>query len=638
MRAKSNIVYYFSLLNYGIGYRNIFDERGFLKLITDETGNTLWCLDQTNVMGQITSVTAGNGKTTVRGYDAYHFPQSVVTGSLQNNTYSFRKENGNLLSRTDNIFGLSESFLYDAADRLEKNTFNATELVTAYDVSGNITAKTDAGAGYLYNSPKPHAVTGISNATANIPALPQNMTYTSFDKVQNITEGSHTLNFAYGIDRQRRKTILKNGSEILKTKYFFGNYEKVITSAGTRELNTIPGFDGNYALIVKDNTGQKNIYYVYTDHLGNTNIVSDAASAPQERHNFDAWGRERNPQTWAYTSIPAFSITDRGYTGHEHLTQFGLINMNGRLYDPVLGRMLSPDPFVQAPGNSQNYNRYSYVLNNPMKYTDPSGYWWWSHFKGWVDENTEKIRQHHVEMSAFTIGITYSSLMGIDGIIGFTDGYFSQNGTVSPKYDNGTKEAVRRFDNLTKIIGGQFKTDRNLNWKQRTWQMVSRHTWESPQNGLGLGMALLGNTFGRVDKVDYYAGATTVSHRHQIGGAFTVGSYIQGGPDLRADPSEEYFQHEYGHYLQSRFAGPMYLGRYAIPSLRSTLKGGNWQHNHFEVEQDANLRAFDYWNETIDGYSDWDTRNPILSDSQEAYPYWYDYLFLEFSAFLFHKP
>ena len=55
------------------------------------------------------------------------------------------------------------------------------------------------------------------------------------------------------------------------------------------------------------------------------------------------------------------------------LNDFDIINMNGRLYDPVLGRFLSPDNFVQMPDNVQSYNRYSYCLNNPLKYTDPSG-------------------------------------------------------------------------------------------------------------------------------------------------------------------------------------------------------------------------------------------------------------------------
>ncbi|WP_083915660.1 RHS repeat-associated core domain-containing protein [Thiofilum flexile] len=66
--------------------------------------------------------------------------------------------------------------------------------------------------------------------------------------------------------------------------------------------------------------------------------------------------------------------TSRGFTGHEHLEGLGLVHMNARLYDPEIGRFISPDTFIQAPTQSQNYNRYVYVMNNPLKYTDPSGY------------------------------------------------------------------------------------------------------------------------------------------------------------------------------------------------------------------------------------------------------------------------
>ncbi len=88
----------------------------------------------------------------------------------------------------------------------------------------------------------------------------------------------------------------------------------------------------------------------------------------------DPWVRRRNPTTWGYAEVPTAFLFDRGYTGHQHLDRFGLINMNGRVYDPALARFLSPDPFIANPANSQNYNRYSYCLNNPLKYTDPSGY------------------------------------------------------------------------------------------------------------------------------------------------------------------------------------------------------------------------------------------------------------------------
>ena len=70
------------------------------------------------------------------------------------------------------------------------------------------------------------------------------------------------------------------------------------------------------------------------------------------------------------TDAPLF---DRGFTGHEHLYDFGLINMNGRVYDPLMSSFLSPDNFIQCPDNPQNFNRYAYCLNNPLRYTDPSG-------------------------------------------------------------------------------------------------------------------------------------------------------------------------------------------------------------------------------------------------------------------------
>ena len=66
--------------------------------------------------------------------------------------------------------------------------------------------------------------------------------------------------------------------------------------------------------------------------------------------------------------------TARGYTGHEHLERTGLIHMNGRVYYPVLGRFLSPDPVVADATYSQSWNAYSYALNSPLSFSDPSGH------------------------------------------------------------------------------------------------------------------------------------------------------------------------------------------------------------------------------------------------------------------------
>ncbi|MEO6682810.1 MAG: RHS repeat-associated core domain-containing protein [Ginsengibacter sp.] len=92
-------------------------------------------------------------------------------------------------------------------------------------------------------------------------------------------------------------------------------------------------------------------------------------------YSYDAWGRLRNPVTqvvYGSAQQPELFL-GRNYTGHENLNWFGLINMNARLYDPVHGRFLAPDPYVQAPDFTQSFNRYGYGFNNPLKYNDPSG-------------------------------------------------------------------------------------------------------------------------------------------------------------------------------------------------------------------------------------------------------------------------
>ena len=119
--------------------------------------------------------------------------------------------------------------------------------------------------------------------------------------------------------------------------------------------------------------------FLHRDHLGSVDTITDGLGAVSQRLSFDAWGKRReiNWQAMSEPAILAFSttLTTRGFTGHEMLDPVGLVHMNGRVYDPELGRFLSADPFVQDITNLQSLNRYAYVLNNPLSYTDPSGFW-----------------------------------------------------------------------------------------------------------------------------------------------------------------------------------------------------------------------------------------------------------------------
>ena len=122
----------------------------------------------------------------------------------------------------------------------------------------------------------------------------------------------------------------------------------------------------------------EHILYIHHDHIGSVMTYTDENGNIAEELSYDAWGRRRNSNTWTYYdfSDDGISVYDRGFTGHEHIDRFDMINMDGRMYDPVVGRFMSPDLYVQAPDFTQSLNRYAYCINNPLSLTAPSGYNW----------------------------------------------------------------------------------------------------------------------------------------------------------------------------------------------------------------------------------------------------------------------
>jgi RHS repeat-associated protein len=114
-------------------------------------------------------------------------------------------------------------------------------------------------------------------------------------------------------------------------------------------------------------------HYLHRDYLGSIMLITDDSGDAKEKRHFDAWGKIVKLTDGNNNALDEFKILDRGYTGHEHLQGVNLIHMNGRIYDPNLRRFLSPDNFIQDLYNTQNYNRYGYVLNNPLMYVDTNG-------------------------------------------------------------------------------------------------------------------------------------------------------------------------------------------------------------------------------------------------------------------------
>ena len=137
-------------------------------------------------------------------------------------------------------------------------------------------------------------------------------------------------------------------------------------------------YDAPAALVKDCDSDTWALHRILRDPQGSILAVTNSNGYVQQRMDYDAWGALRDPATgtpYGPDDQPEL-LLGRGYTGHEHLPEFGLINMNARLYDPALGRFLSPDPVVQMPDNAQSFNRYSYCLNNPLRYSDPTGLKW----------------------------------------------------------------------------------------------------------------------------------------------------------------------------------------------------------------------------------------------------------------------
>ena len=118
---------------------------------------------------------------------------------------------------------------------------------------------------------------------------------------------------------------------------------------------------------------QQNMYYVHTDHLGSYNFVMDASKNIIQSCHFDPWGNRKLYNNWSQNNTASSFLFSRGFTNHEHLDVFKIINMNARLYDPVLGRFFSPDPIIQDYEATQTLNRYSYCQNNPVNKVDVDG-------------------------------------------------------------------------------------------------------------------------------------------------------------------------------------------------------------------------------------------------------------------------
>lgn len=393
----------------GLRIKRDYGTYGYLKSIKDASGDTtLWYARAYDAFGQVELFDLGNGLTSYYDYDpSTGRITTIETGrgsdrSIQYLSYSFDSA-GSLKKRTTRQSqqeNINESFSYDTLHRLTSATTSGLEggsrtLSYDYDSLGNIVTKSDVSDtnGYHYgeNGAGPHAVTRLvhqGEITNYAYDKKGNMTqrggttlaYTVFNKPFKITDTGVSSEFQYGADRSRIYQNTVNNGVTTETFYYGSGYEVVNKGDRVKEKAYVDDI-AVYSVTRDPATGNYGGWqYTHRDHLGSVEAITDENGTILERLVFAPFGQRRQGD-WEtasasfLASVPekTFELTTQGFTGHEHLDETGLIHMNGRVYDPEIGRFLSPDTFVQLPQFSQSYNRYSYVLNNPLSYRDPSG-------------------------------------------------------------------------------------------------------------------------------------------------------------------------------------------------------------------------------------------------------------------------
>ena len=432
-----------------LGYNN----NGYMSTIS-AGGLTRYTISNMNAREQLTAAIYGSGTTlnATYGFDTYGYPSSSQAGTVQDYRYVFDATTGNLTSRQNFLRSKSESFTYDNLDRLLTAT-GPQNLTMTYNANGNINTKSDIGTtafGYG-TSAGPYALTGVTSSTGVIPSVAQTITYTSFESVATIAEGNYNATLAYNSDNQRAKmTVTQSGTNIL-TRWYAGSRYMKETAAGVTKEYTYIGGDAYHAPVVAvTQGGTTNYFYLLRDYLGNITHQVNTSNTVVAEYNFDAWGRRRSADDWSYTmdaNDPTL-FADRGFTSHEYLSWFNLYNMNGRLYDPLVGRFISPDPLVQATGMTQSMNRYTYCMNNPLIYVDYNGYTWFSKLGNWIDKNANQIitiAATVVVVAAVTVATAGMGTLAAGAIIGAAGGFTS--GALGTALNGG---------NLGQILGSAF--------------------------------------------------------------------------------------------------------------------------------------------------------------------------------------
>jgi RHS repeat-associated protein len=364
---------------------------------------TVWSAVNRDATGRLSAQLHGNTLVTHQTVDPFNGRlTNVITSAdittpsvaVRNLSYSY-DANNNIVGRIDTVNGVTESYTYDAMERVTAHKLSGASINATthygYDARGNMTHKSDAGtmqydsANRLLSLAKVGGGNSQYQYDANGNQTQGNQTsasWNAFNKVASLYQNDHTSQMTYGAFKKRiqQKEIRRDGSSHT-TVYVNAGFEHLTIQAANGQVtrqstHTFYAEGQPVAIHVRRVVGgaktADQFRYLHRDPLDSIDTITDANMNVQERLSYGPFGQRR--QANGQSLVTPTRNTTKGYTGHEHLDQVTLINMNARLYDPITTRFLSPDTLVPWPTHSQAHNRYIYVMNNPLKYNDPSGH------------------------------------------------------------------------------------------------------------------------------------------------------------------------------------------------------------------------------------------------------------------------
>ena len=363
------------------------------------TEGLLWEATASDAYGNITSSIFNNGMIKLdKSFDELGFPTQIEYSKELDNLLTLDTEfdpvYGNLTKRSSNLFGSTwtENLNYDSLDRLITWKDHEGIQNQSYNNNGTINSNKIGSYAYTINN-KPFQV---STVTPLVPSTiydyyvnrEQNIIYNVNKKPISINEqNAENIDFEYNAF-DSRSVMYYGGLQQNKTdrpfrKYYSsdGSMEIKRNMAGAVEFYTyIGGTPYNSSIVLKSDGTTKEYLFLLKDYQGTINGIVNQAGTVIEKRQFDVWGTLiQYANNSGGITIPTTAnglLLDRGYTSHEHLLGVNIINMNGRIYDNHFHKFLQPDNNIQDFFNTQNYNRYGYVMNSPTKYTDQSGEFW----------------------------------------------------------------------------------------------------------------------------------------------------------------------------------------------------------------------------------------------------------------------